>query len=397
MRPLEGIKVVDFTQAHAGSLATMILADFGAEVIKIERAGVGDLARYWAPIKDGNSAYYAYLNRGKKSISINASSDEGREIIKKLVAEADIVAENFKFGSMERMGLSYDELKKVNPEIIYASLNGFGQNGPFKEVIGLDLQLQAMSGLMDRTGFPDGPPTKVGAAMGDQFSGHYMATAIMMALIHKKKTGKGQKVDIAILDSLFSILEAAPVTKCLRGDVPPRVGNSYPSISPYDTLETRDGYVAVGISTDRQWQKFCDALELDHLKEDPRYINNEKRGDNYELGLKDALEDVTKKMSKFDIEKILREKRLACGAVYTVKEAMGTDQVKEREMLIDVEDKALGKVKMPGVVIKMEKTPGSVSHGAPLLGEHSEEYLTKIGYSAEKINELVENGFIERA
>lgn len=397
MRPLEGIKVLDFTQAHAGSLATMILADFGAEVIKIERAGVGDLARYWAPFKGEDSAYYAYLNRGKKSISLNASSDEGKEIIKKLVSEVDVVCENFKYGSMKRLGLDYEEMKKINPSIIYAALNGFGQTGPFKEVIGLDLQLQSMSGLMDRTGFPDGPPTKVGAAMGDQFSGMYLAMAINLALIHKKKTGEGQLVDVAILDSLFSILEAAPMTKVLRGSVPPRVGNSYPSISPYDALETNDGYVAVGISTDRQWQKFCTALGLEELANDPRYINNEKRGDNYETGLKDALEAVTKTMSKFDIEDKLREARLACGAVYTVKEAMQTEHVKEREMLVEVEDKKLGKIKVPGLVIKMEGTPGQITTPAPLLGEHTEQYLNKIGYSADQIKGLQESSIIELA
>ena len=256
MKPLEGVKIVDFTQAHAGSLATMLLSDFGAEVMKIERPGVGDLARYWAPMKDGNSAYYTYLNRGKKSISVNASSPEGKEIIFGLIKDADVVCENFKYGSMERMGLSYEEIKKVNPEIIYASLNGFGQTGPMKKTIGLDLQLQAMSGLMDRTGFPDGPPTKAGPAMGDQLSGTYLAMAINLALVHKKKTGKGQKIDIAILDCLFSILEAAPMTYCLTGSVPERVGNSYPSISPYDTFRAADGYVSIGISTDRQWQKF---------------------------------------------------------------------------------------------------------------------------------------------
>lgn len=395
MRPLEGIKVLDFTQAHAGSLATMILADFGAEVVKIERAGVGDLARYWAPFKEGNSAYYAYLNRGKKSISLNASTDEGKEIIKKLVAEADVVCENFKFGSMKRLGLDYEELKKINPTLIYAALNGFGQTGPFKEVIGLDLQLQAMSGLMDRTGFPDGAPTKVGAAMGDQFSGTYLAMAINLALVHRKKTGEGQMIDVAILDSLFSILEAAPMTKCLRGSVPPRVGNSYPSISPYDALETNDGYVAVGISTDRQWQKFCTALGVEELANDPRYINNEKRGDNYESGLKDALEAVTKKMSKFDIEDKLREVRLACGAVYTVKEAMGTEHVAARDMLVEVEDKALGKIKVPGLVIKMGETPGEITTGSPLLGEHTELYLNKMGYSEDQIKGLQENKIIE--
>ena len=397
MRPLEGIKVVDFTQAHAGSLATMLLADFGAEVIKIERAGVGDLARYWAPLKDGNSAYYSYLNRGKQSISLDATTEEGKEIVRKLVEDADVVCENFKFGSMERMGLGYEELKKINPDIIYAALNGFGQTGPFKEVIGLDLQLQSMSGLMDRTGFPDGPPTKVGAAMGDQVSGTYMAMAINLALIHKKKTGEGQMVDIAILDSLFSILEAAPMCKALRGSVPKRVGNSYPSISPYDAFETNDGYVAVGISTDNQWVKFCNALNMSELIEDPRYINNEKRGENYELGLRDAIEAVTKKMSKFEVEEVMREVRLACGAVYTVKEAMGTENVAARNMLVDINDQAMGNIKMPGITMKLGKTPGKIAHCAPLLGEHTNFYLKKLGYSDELIKKLVSDNTIEVA
>lgn len=395
MKPLEGVKVVDFTQAHAGSLATMLLSDFGAEVIKIERAGVGDLARYWEPMKEGQSAYYTYLNRGKKSISINASTEEGREIIFKLIKDADVVCENFKYGSMERMGLSYDEIKKVNSEIIYASLNGFGQTGPMKKTIGLDLQLQAMSGLMDRTGFADGPPTKAGPAMGDQLSGTYMAMAINLALVHKKKTGKGQKIDIAILDCLFSILEAAPMSYCLTGEVPLRVGNSYPSISPYDTFKAKDGYVSIGISTDRQWIKFCDALGMNDLKSDMRYATNESRGIHYESGLKEAIEKVTTTMSKFDVEKKLRDARLACGAVCTVTEAMNSEQIKTRNMLVEVDDKAIGKIKIPGTVIKMECTPGGFAEGAPLLGEHTTYYLKQIGYTEEKIKNLADKKIIE--
>ena len=395
MKPLEGVKIVDFTQAHAGSLATMLLSDFGAEVMKIERPGVGDLARYWAPMKDGNSAYYTYLNRGKKSISVNASSPEGKEIIFGLIKDADVVCENFKYGSMERMGLSYEEIKKVNPEIIYASLNGFGQTGPMKKTIGLDLQLQAMSGLMDRTGFPDGPPTKAGPAMGDQLSGTYLAMAINLALVHKKKTGKGQKIDIAILDCLFSILEAAPMTYCLTGSVPERVGNSYPSISPYDTFRAADGYVSIGISTDRQWQKFCDALGMEDLKQDERYQTNESRGDHYESGLKQAIEKVTSKMSKFEVERKLREARLACGAVCTVKEAMESEQIKARQMLIEIHDKAIGDIVVPGTVIRMSETRGGGTYGAPLLGEHTREYLEKLGYAEEQMQTLAEQGIIE--
>lgn len=398
MKLLEGIKVVDFTQAHAGSLCTMLLADFGAEIIKIERPGVGDLARYWAPFKNDSSGYYGFLNRGKNSISVDGSSDEGREILFKLIKDADVVTENFKYGSMERMGLSYDKIKEINPEIIYASLNGYGQTGPMKNEIGLDLQLQAGSGMMDRTGFPDGEPTKAGPALGDHVSGTYMATAIMLALIAKKKTGKGQKIDIAILDSLFSMLEAAPVTYCMRGEVPPRVGNAYPSISPYDTFKTKDGYVAIGISTDGQWMKFCDALGMADLKADERYKTNESRGDNYESGLKQAIEAVTSKMSKFEIEKILRDARLACGAVYTVSEAMATEQIKDRDMLVKVYDEGIGEdIIIPGTVIKMSETPGGISAGAPKLGRDTAKYLKSLGYTDEQLEKLAADNIIAMA
>lgn len=396
MKLLEGIKIVDFTQAHAGSLCTMILADFGAEVIKIERPGVGDLARYWAPFKNDASGYYAYLNRNKNSISVDGSSEEGRKILLDLIKDADIVTENFKYGSMERMGLSYEKIKEVNPEIIYASLNGYGQTGPMKNTIGLDLQLQAGSGLMDRTGFPDGAPTKGGPAMGDQLSGTYMATAIMMALIEKQKTGKGQKVDIAIYDCLFSILEAAPITYCMYGSVPERVGNSYPSISPYDTFKTRDGYVAIGISTDRQWQKFCDTLGMEDLKNNELYKTNESRGDHYEEGLRQAIEDVTSKMSKFDIEQKMWDAHFACGAVYTVSEAMTTEQVKARNMLVEVYDETIGEnVRIPGTIIKMSETPGGIEKGAPVIGRDTVKYLTGLGYSEEQINKLAEEKIVQ--
>lgn len=396
MKLLEGIKIVDFTQAHAGSLCTMILADFGAEVIKIERPGVGDLARFWAPFKNDASGYYAYLNRNKNSISVDGSTEEGRKILLDLIKDADIVTENFKYGSMERMGLSYEKIKEVNPEIIYASLNGYGQTGPMKNKIGLDLQLQAGSGLMDRTGFPDGAPTKGGPAMGDQLSGTYMATAIMLALIEKQKTGKGQKVDIAIYDCLFSILEAAPITYCMFGKVPDRVGNSYPSISPYDTFKTKDGYVAIGISTDRQWQKFCDTLGMEDLKNNELYKTNESRGDHYEDGLRQAIEEVTTKMSKFEIEEKMWDAHLACGAVYTVSEAMKTEQVKARDMLVDVFDETIGEnVRIPGTIIKMSETPGGIEKGAPVIGRDTVRYLTGLGYTEEQVKKLAEEKIVQ--
>lgn len=397
MRPLQGVKIIDFTQAHAGSLATMILADFGAEVLKIERKGVGDLARYWEPTKEGSSAYFSYLNRGKESISIDVSKEKGRDLVLELVKTADVVCENFKYGSMERLGLGYDVMQKVNPALIYASLNGFGQTGPDRHRIGLDLQMQALSGIMDRTGLPDGPPTKIGAAIGDQVSGIYLSMAINLALIHRKRTGLGQYIDISILDTLVSFLEASPVTLCLTGDVPARSGNMYPAIAPYDTFPTKDGYVSIGISTNDQWRRFCQALGMEDLLANPKYDSNEKRGMYYASELKGILTERISQYSKFDIERILRSEKLACGAVYTVSEAMETAHIQQRGMMIELSDPALGRVKMPGISIKLEGTPGYVSHGAPILGQNTQRYLAQLGLTAEEISALQEEQVIETA
>lgn len=393
MSLLEGIRVIDFTQAHAGSLATMILADFGAEIIKIERAGVGDLARYWAPMKEGNSGYYAYLNRGKKSISLNASAPEGHEILVKLLETADVVTENFKFGSMERMGLSYEKIKEINPNIIYASLNGFGQTGPLKKSIGLDLQLQAMSGMMDRTGFADGPPTKAGAALADQLSGTYMALGIILSLIHREKTSVGQKVDIAILDALVSVLEAFPVMYSLNGKVPPRMGNGEACFAPYDTFPVSDGYIAVGVATDRQWEKFCHALGLPELLAEEQYCTNLNRCAHYNT-LRRELEQALAGRKKLETAELLQEAGVPCSVVQTVKEAMDTRQMKER-MLLHMEDSVLGDITMPNTAIKLEKTAARIETGAPLLGEHTLQYLQQLGYSQKQLKELEANKIIQ--
>ncbi len=230
MKPFSGIRIIDFTQAHAGSLATMLLADMGAEVVKIERAGSGDLARYWAPFRGESSGYYAFLNRGKKSVSLDLSKPEGKQAVKALIAGADVVCENFKYGSMERMGLTYEEVRAIKPDVIYASLNGFGQTGPMRRNIGLDLHLQAMGGVMDATGFPDGDPVRVGVAFGDHLSGTYMAQAISLALLERTKTGRGQFIDISILDALFSLQReqlaqgaGGPAGQPLRGIRPLRL------------------------------------------------------------------------------------------------------------------------------------------------------------------------------
>ena len=392
MKPLTGVKIVDFTQAHAGSAATMLLSDFGAEVIKIERKGVGDLARYWEPIENGQSGYYVYLNRGKKSISINASTPEGREILFRLIKDADVVCENFKYGSMERMGLSYKVIKEVNPSIIYASLNGFGQYGRMKNAIGLDLQLQAMSGMMDRTGFAEGSPVKAGAALGDHVSGLYLALAINLALIHRRATGEGQRIDIAILDALFSILESAQACYDMTGSVPERSGNGVPFFAPYDAYTTKDGYVVIGVSTQRQWEKLCHALEAEYLLE--KYPNDTVRWKKAQE-LKTDLEQILQEITKIQAEALLNGEGVAAGAVRTPKEAMSFTPIVERNMVATVQDEMLGTIQMPGTVIKMDKTPGGFTNSAPALGEHTKYYLEQIGYSEVEIQHLLEQGIIE--
>ncbi len=392
MKPLEGVKIIDFTQAHAGSAATMLLSDFGAEVIKIERKGVGDLARYWEPIQNEQSGYYVYLNRGKKSISLNASTKEGKEILFKLIKDADVVCENFKYGSMERMGLSYETIKEINPSIIYASLNGFGQYGCMKNAIGLDLQLQAMSGMMDRTGFADGSPVKAGPALGDHISGQYLALAINLALVHRKKTGEGQTIDIAILDALFSVLETAQVTYDMTGSVPERSGNGVPFFAPYDAYKTKDGYVVIGVSTQQQWENLCDVLDAKQLLE--KYPNATIRWEN-EKELKKDLEAILQNKTKMEVETLLGDAGISVGAVRTPKEAMQCTPILEREMLATLEDAQLGNIQMPATVIKMDKTPGGFTQSAPALGEHTTYYLEQIGYTKQEIQQLLDNGIIE--
>jgi CoA:oxalate CoA-transferase len=395
MKPLSGIRIIDFTQAHAGSLATMLLADFGAEVIKIERAGVGDLARYWEPMIGDDSGYYAYLNRNKKSVAINAQEKEGKEIILNLIKNADVVCENFKFGSMEKMGFDYESIKKINPEIIYASLSGFGKTGEMKNAIGLDINLQAMSGIMDRTGFPNKPPTRVGVALGDHLSGMYMATAVNLAIINKMNTGKGQKIDIAILDSLFSVLEEAQITYELTGKSLSRSGNRYPSLAPYDTLKAMDGYVTIAVTNEKKWRLFCDTLNLNEMYNNELYKTNELRVKNYEQKLKPELEKTFASISKHEIEKKLNEAGISSSAVKSVDEAINNEQINDRDIIKEVNDKKLGKVMFPGIAIHMSETPGSIENTAPLMGEDTVYYLKMIGYTDDKILALKDFGIIE--
>lgn len=394
MKVLEDVTIIDFTQRHAGSVATTILADFGAKVIKVERPGHLDPAREWAPMQEGHSVYFTYLNRGKDSICVDYTTPEGKKVILDLVKTADVVCESLPVGEMERCGLGYESLKEVKPDLIYASLSAFGHTGPQKDKKADDLTLQAIGGMMDRTGFADGPATPVGCRVSNHISAIYLAAGVNLALIHREKTGQGQELDISELDCLFAMMETGPWVYNILGKVLPRTGNSYPSISPYDTLRAKDGFLSVGISTDNQWQKFCAALGMTDLAENELYKTNESRGDHYESGLKAELEAVTSTREKFEMETVLREAKLPCAAVYTVSDAMASEHIAVREMLVELEDDGAGKVTVPGTTVKLDKTPGRAERGAPLAGRDNRAILTGLGYSSEEVEALTAAGIV---
>lgn len=396
MKPLKGVRVVDFTITHAGPLSTMMLADFGAEVIKVENVRTGELGRTFEPLDDeGNSGYFAYLNRGKKGIAVDPSTPEGKEILFKLIKDADLVTENLAYGTMESWGLGYDALKGINRKLIYGSLSGYGRTGPRKGQKAMELQMQSMSGISSISGYADQAPVRTGAEFACHVGGTYLSIAIMLALINVERTGVGQQIDISIVDGVLSMIEAAPLEYTIDGTERERTGNSYPSICPYDTFDTFDGHISVGVSTDRQWGIFCKAMGMPELLENEEYKNNCTRGLNYLKGLRDYIQKKLYPMSRFEIERILKENKIPCGIVYEVSEAIESMPVKERNMMIEVEDYAMDSVKMPGQAIKFADLVDDIPISAPLHGEHTEQYLKSLGYSKDEVIKLADAKIIK--
>ena len=397
MKALEGIRIIDLTYGHGGSLATMTLADHGAEVIKIEPPAGGDRARSWAPVKNGGSGYFAYLNRGKKSVALDLDTEEGKEAAKAILKDADVLVENQPYGRMESLGLSYEDVKAIKPDMIYVSVTGYGRTGPKKDKKAIELTMQASGGLMSRTGFTDGDSVKAGPEMAHQAAGLYAANAIVMALIVREKTGEGQQIDVAMNDAIYSLMEGNPITYAMEGKIGPKLGNGDPTAAPYDTFETNDGFVALGTSSDPQWLKTCDALGMDELKARPEYLKNADRVRIYFSGpkMREEVTSYTSKLSKFECQDRMWELNQPCGAVYSIGEAMEGEQVKARNMLTTVYDDNIGEeIQVPGVVIRLESTPGSIDKGSPVLGQDTAAVLEAAGYTAAQIEALAAKGVI---
>jgi crotonobetainyl-CoA:carnitine CoA-transferase CaiB-like acyl-CoA transferase len=399
--PLSNIRVLDLTRVLAGPWATQMLADFGAEVIKIEKPGEGDDTRGWGPpfLKNpdgsrGDAAYFLSTNRGKTSVCIDMASPEGQKLIRALAAKSDVVIENFKVGGLKKYGLDYDSLKAVNPKLIYCSITGFGQDGPYAQRAGYDFMIQGMAGFMSVTGEPDGQPMKAGVAFADIFTGLHAVIGITAALFHRERTGEGQYLDLALLDSQVAVLANQASNYLVGGKVPGRLGNAHPNIVPYQTFETADGYIIIAVGTDRQFKEYCAIIGVAELANDERFKSNRGRVEN-RAALIPLLTDPMKARTTSAWVAALEAAAVPCGPINTIAQMFADPQVLARGLQIGLtrEDG----VQVPGVAnpILFSQTPVEYEKAPPKLGEGTTRVLSEIlGMSGADITRLRASGAI---
>jgi crotonobetainyl-CoA:carnitine CoA-transferase CaiB-like acyl-CoA transferase len=383
MSVLQGLRVIDLTRVLAGPFCTMMLGDMGAEVIKIEEPGQGDETRGWAPFIDGWSTYFLGVNRNKKSVVLDLKDPQDADALRSLIAKADVLVENFKPGSLAKLGFSYSDVSRLNPRIVYCSISGYGQTGPRAGLSGYDVIIQGESGLMDVTGQPDGPPTRVGIAITDYFAGLYAIQGILLALIERQQTGHGQYVDIALFDSLLSALSLPVGIHFATGQSPQRMGNDHPSIAPYETLRARNGFIIVAAGNPRLWTQLCIAIGAEHLVDDPRFENNTERL-RHRTELKRELETRFQQFTLDELIKRLQAHNVPCGQVRSIADALADPQVAAREMVIAIEHPDLGTIKNLGNPVKLSASPAEVRLPPPRLGEHTDEVLKEFGLPSKR-------------
>jgi len=389
--PLAGVKVVDLTAALSGPFCTQILADFGAEVNKIEPPKTGDFMRaYGPPYVNGESPYFLLSNRNKRSITLNLKSEKGIEVFHRMVKEADVLVENYRPDVKYKLKIDYDSLKEINPTLIYASISGFGQTGPYAKKAGFDPIAQGMSGLMSVTGYPDGGPTKVGVAIGDNLGGLYTLVGILLALYDRQNSGQGQMVESSLLEALVSVLGMQASLYFTTGRQPERVGNMHPMTAPYGAFMTKDGYINIGAANQAMWERLCKGLDLEELISDGRFLTVADRVTNRH-SLSQELELKLREKTTQEWSRILDGVGVANGPILNLPDVFADPQVLHQEMLQEVEHPKCGLTKQIGIPTKMSRTPGSIRTAAPLLGQHTEEILTELGYSADEIEQMKEN------
>ena len=363
MGPLSGIRIVDLTRVVAGPFCTMMLGDMGAEVLKIEEPTHGDDSRAWAPLLEGTGSFFLALNRSKKSVALDLKTAEGAGVLRRLIASADVLIENFRPGSLAELGFDYAAAAALNPRLIYCSISGYGQTGPASQLPGYDAVLQGEAGIMDMTGFPGGEPTRVGVAITDYLAGLYATQGILLALHDRHTSGLGQQVDISLFEAMLSVMRLPMSVLLATGNTPSRVGNEHLNIAPYQPLQAKDGLIIVAVANPGLWVRFCEAMERPEWRDDPRFKTNTDR-----VAHRQAL-TVDELMRRF------QAKNVPCGRVRSMAEALEHPQVGPRQMLLTQPHPQIGPIETLAPVVRLSRTPADVTLPPPGLGEHTDEVL----------------------
>ena len=377
MPPLHGLKVIDLTRVLAGPYCAMLLGDMGAEVLKIEEPVHGDDTRAWAPFQDGVSTFFLGMNRSKKSVALDLKVPEGAEALRRLIRTADVLIENFRPGSLKKLGFDYETVRTWNTQLVYCSITGYGHHGPRRDLPGYDAVIQAESGLMHVTGAPDGPPTRVGVAITDYLAGLYAMNGILLALRDRDETGLGQHVDIALLDAMTSALALPANVLFATGQELGREGNDHHSLTPYEAVHVSDGLVMVAVGNQRLWHQFCQAIGQPELETDPRFVTNTDRM-RHRGELKTQLDAGLAGLTRDQLIGRLRAHAVPCGQVRTVAEALADPQLAARDMVVELAHPELGTVRLLGNVIKLSRSPAVIHRPPPSLGEHTAEVLAEL-------------------
>ena len=395
MQALQNLTVLDLTRVVSAPYAASVLGDFGANVIKIEMPGSGDDARGYGPYENGESMYYANLNRNKRGITLNLKTQEGKDILKSLVKEADILLENYRPGVMDKLGLGYDVLKEINPGLIYGALSGFGSYGPYSQRPGYDIISQGMGGLMSVTGAKGGEPTRSGNAMGDILGGMNLVIGVLMAVNARNMTGVGQRIDVSLVDSVVASLENAYIRYFKSGELPVRNGNAYASIAPYDTYRAKDGRVIIACGNQKLYERLCnEVLDMAWMITDERFLNVPLRVANNEIQ-KQYIEEWTMQYTVDEIVEKVLAKGIPAAPMFNVRQITEDEHIaKAREMFIEIDHPTIGRMKVNGSPIKLMDMMPRINCPAPTLGQHNEEILEGLGYTAEQIADFKERGVI---